>query len=777
MGRSSPRDAALVRRGVLSALPAAYLGFALARAEGGHAVGWLLVVGALAVGFLSAGAAPPEDATRRPVLLATSLVLASAAFRFPAAWVALVRDLAALTLAGLAARSLGRLPSEPGLAAEATHASAGAPLGRLALAGTAAAVAPWAGAVLYEANRMAHGQELGALGATTATVSGGLSLLAVAGVALACATMRRHELFAPPRALAAAGIALSAFACAAIASLATASRADTAFAVATVPLALGTGLVCRVRDVTRLARRSRRAVTLVVFGGPVVSLAAGLSLVRPDVEGALALAVAATALALGTFLDRLEEPLLPGRGALLDALRDAARASRDRDPRSAVARALLRLREAAGTSAVSPELWMTSPARVLTVDAAGYVHERAAELPGQVLDLAAAEPCATLRRDVLAALEVRRPDLRPATRWLELRDALAATVIAEGDVPDGLLVFVAGGRAEGLTVEEVTAMKETADAFVAICQAEGARARGLERERQLKERVDALEDAALRREHEATLVAGRHALASMRLARPATVGVYAAASRMAYEALEKRVAQGAPAVVTARAGIDPVPYLARAHLAGPRRDGPLVIVDGTSSREHALERWRDPAVSPLALADGGLLVLVDGAALPREVQVLVARALGERRPPWERATPLDLTFAFTAVKAPEVLTEEGRLAPELHARIEDAPPVELPSLADRAEDLRAIVADRLAREGLRVRGAPLGLDATAFAMLVEHAWDGEDAELASLVTRLAARAEGDVVRAADLLAVGFAPTAPADEAPSGRAALRPVRSS
>jgi DNA-binding NtrC family response regulator len=275
----------------------------------------------------------------------------------------------------------------------------------------------------------------------------------------------------------------------------------------------------------------------------------------------------------------------------------------------------------------------------------------------------------------------------------------------------------------------------------------------------LTDTIEALDDELAALRHAASLDASRNVLASARLARPATVGIYSATSRMAYDALERRLQNHAPAVVVARAGIDPVPFIARAHLVGARKEGPLVIVDGTSSREHDLERWRDERSSPLALADRGLLVLVDGAALPRDIQVLVARALSERRPPWERAMPLDVAIALTATSAPEALLEAGLLTPELHARFEDATPIELPGLRDRAEDLFSIVADRLAREGLRVRGKPLGIEASAFARLVEYPFEGEDAELASIVTRLVAHAKGDVIRVADVEAIGLPPRA------------------
>jgi len=153
-----------------------------------------------------------------------------------------------------------------------------------------------------------------------------------------------------------------------------------------------------------------------------------------------------------------------------------------------------------------------------------------------------------------------------------------------------------------------------------------------------------------------------------------------------------------------------------------------------------------------------VLVLVDGAALPRDIQVIVARALSERRPPWERAEPLDVGVALTSTARPDVLFEQGRLTPELFARFEEASPIELPGLHERAEDLFSIIADRLAREGLRVRGKPVGIDAAAFARFVDHPFEGEDAELAAIVTRLVAlvaRAEGDVVRAADVEALGL----------------------
>jgi DNA-binding NtrC family response regulator len=214
--------------------------------------------------------------------------------------------------------------------------------------------------------------------------------------------------------------------------------------------------------------------------------------------------------------------------------------------------------------------------------------------------------------------------------------------------------------------------------------------------------------------------------------------------------------------VVAPSGVDPVPYLARAHLAGARRDAPLVLVDATSAREHDGARWSDPQVSPLALADRGMLVLLDGAALPLEIQRLVASALAQKRAPWERPDPLDVQLALTGVESPDDLVQHGRLDATLAMRLGEArsSPVPLPRLRDRADDLRAILTDRLAREGLRVLGRPVGIEQAAFARLLGHPFPGEDAELAAVVQQLVARCARsgtDVVGAADVEALRLSP--------------------
>jgi hypothetical protein len=511
-------------------------------------------------------------------------------------------------------------------------------------------------------------------------------------------------------------------------------------------------------DAVAVGRVARRSLVLALVGGGVAVLGASVAAggFSDDAWFATLITAAAT-LAIGAAAEALERPVRPESGAWLDAFARAAEEAVRAEPQEAVQATLLALRAPEGAGAPSPELWTFAPIVVTTVDAAGYLRERDADLPETLLLVAAAEPEATLRSEVLDALEVRRPDIRPLVKWMNDRGAALAAVVACDGETEGILVLPRGRRAEPVTLEEVRAYKLVADRLATACRARGTQTRMLERAREAGVRAAAAEERAERLLHDRALDAHRDALAATRLARPASVGAYSETSRGLLESLELRTSMGAPLVIVAPSGADPVPYLARAHLAGARATAPFVLVDATSAREHDPARWADPRQSPLALADRGMLVLLDGAVLPLDIQRMVARACIERRAPWERPDPLDVQLALTTVASPGELLEQGRLDGALELRLGDAlsDPITLPRLRDRPEDLRAILTDRLAREGLRVRGKPVGIDHAGYARLVDYEFPGEDVELAAIAQRLVARCAGEVVRAADVDALGL----------------------
>jgi len=389
------------------------------------------------------------------------------------------------------------------------------------------------------------------------------------------------------------------------------------------------------------------------------------------------------------------------------------------------------------------------------VDAAGYVHRRVALPPESLAVLANAEPERTLRATVLRVLEVRRPELRTVSKWMTDEGALVATAIEYGGEVDGVLILPEVPRDIPFTLEEARALRRVTDRLAAACRVRATLARTLARAEDARRRSDRAEAVADRAQRDARLALERNALATRRLAAGSTSGAYAAASRLALEAIERRVAAGGSLAVVVPSGVDPLAYLARAHLLGARKDGALVAVDCTSAREHDASRWNDPRRSPLALADGGLLVLIDVGALPMDVQEIAANALARRRPPWDSPEPLDVQLATTGVFSPDELSVRGRLDAGLAALLGDATlePIRLPSLHERPEDLRNALTDHLAREGLRSLGRPVGIERAALARLVDYPFPGEEAELAGIVRRLVARCEGDIVRGADVDAV------------------------
>ena len=519
-------------------------------------------------------------------------------------------------------------------------------------------------------------------------------------------------------------------------------------------------MLCELGDAIVVWNGVRRAAAVAGLAVALASVYAFLLVDQPLHARELAAAVILGAIVCGAELGRIGRALRADASRRLLAVDAAKIALRGRDAEGALAGALHALRKAAPPSVTaSPELWTLDPVTILRVDAAGYARTEPGEIPPELLVVACAEPESTVRAEALAHVEVRRPDLRGLSRWMSDAKLASATLVSRGGDIEAVLFLPSWIGVSDMTLEEARAIRELADELAPLCHARAQLARSMAREAAARDAEGEATTRAERLEHHLERAAAHHALHAGRLARPAAVGIYAAQSRAAYDALERLAKAQAPAVVVARSGVDPVPFLARAHLAGARKNAPFVLVDCTAAREHDIDRWRDPVSSPLALADGGVLVLLDAAALPVDLQRLVGQALAERRAPWPRGDSLDIVLALTTVEAPRSLADAGRLDPLLSSRVGDAAiddPVRIPGIVDRPEDIRAIVTDRLAREGLRVRGAPMGIDDGGFALLVDHPFEAEDAELSAVVQRLVAHAiaEGrDVVRERDVRAV------------------------
>jgi hypothetical protein len=508
-----------------------------------------------------------------------------------------------------------------------------------------------------------------------------------------------------------------------------------------------------------LPRALRVSAVMATLGLPAVwGFAALVDGLAGDVLPYISIAFCAYFLAVGAFTQRLARRLLPLHGTWFLALKAATAKTTEVDVDDAIRAVLTTLRAPFQPTLRSPAVWVLEPPRIITIDAAGYLHPRERTMPPLLMERVLMQPFGTLTAELIEELEVRHSDYRALGAWFREFGVHAATAIAHKGQVEGLLLTPRLERAP-LSLEELMATEVLASRLAAAVLAHGHRARALLRESELAHRLERAADVAAQVEEHARTSVRRHQGVTQFLGGSDVALARSAKAQAARDALEKRLTIGAPTVLLCPAGLDPVPHLARAWLvAGQSR--PFMPVECTHSAFADPALWADPATSPLALCEGGVLALVDVHALPHVVQDLVARVHAEKRPPWPSADPFDFQIVVTLRRhrdhndKPSAPSVSSGLAARLESAIEEG--VVWPRLTERSEDLFTLLVDKLAREGLRTRGAPMGIHPTAFAELVEYPFEGDEAELDAIVVRLCARASGEVVLAEDVRALGIA---------------------
>jgi transcriptional regulator with AAA-type ATPase domain len=505
---------------------------------------------------------------------------------------------------------------------------------------------------------------------------------------------------------------------------------------------------------TTVSSALRGIVAIMMLGAPT-TLAAGLiARGAPEHRGAIVLAACSVSILVGLIARAVARPLGPEQSRWLDAIEAASRGALQPEPDAAIRAALEALSRAAPRPGTKPELWRADPPEVLSVDIAGYLHVGKGEAPERVYELGMAEPERTLRAEVLESLEVRRPEVRPLIAWFENRHAFSATLILDEDGPSGFILMPRGNRSAPMTLEEARAVRLLADRISALFAVSSALARSRHRELAAEQRADTMDGERQRLEQIIAVESGRNRARAEPLAERVVSTCYGPAARFALSEVERLGKLGHPIALQVAPGTDATGWAAVAHLHSPRASGPFVVVHGADPAERDLKRWEDPERSPLRLADGGTLLVADVAALPAEVGEHLARSLS-------RAAQIPIQSSVAAgglivsVNAPlEELAQSERLPRSLLRVLSDGA-VSVPGLADRPEDLHALLVAGVARAGLLVRGEPLGIDPVALRVLLEHTWPGNEAELEAVLLRAAQIAGGPRIDASDLDAIGF----------------------
>ncbi len=212
-------------------------------------------------------------------------------------------------------------------------------------------------------------------------------------------------------------------------------------------------------------------------------------------------------------------------------------------------------------------------------------------------------------------------------------------------------------------------------------------------------------------------------------------------------------ASDAPVVVTGERGTGKELVARTIHSLGARRDGPLVLWEGTmlaevmrASIEHELASGRPLRDAWFRPAYEGTLVIEDVEKLPPDAQAQLLRVLDE---PAARARR-DAAWQPRGVRVVTVTREDlgarvsaGQFLSSLYCRLNGAD-LHVPALKDRREDLCPLVAQLLLE--LSPPGAtPSGLSPDAWTALETHEFEGNVRELRWALEQALSVADGGVI--------------------------------
>lgn len=211
---------------------------------------------------------------------------------------------------------------------------------------------------------------------------------------------------------------------------------------------------------------------------------------------------------------------------------------------------------------------------------------------------------------------------------------------------------------------------------------------------------------------------------------------------------ERAAATDAPILILGASGTGRSALARALHLASPRAAGPLVEIDPgavpSTLFESELFGYRAGAFTGaekgsegrVARAEGGTLVLDHVEELPLSSQPKLLRLVAERRYSPLGGPEVEADVRFVAI-GPEDLprrVERGAFRPDLFYRLEVVA-FRLPPLAERRDDLPAILDHLLADLGERFGRPALELTLEARAWMLDYSWPGNLRQLRNLLER------------------------------------------
>ena len=185
------------------------------------------------------------------------------------------------------------------------------------------------------------------------------------------------------------------------------------------------------------------------------------------------------------------------------------------------------------------------------------------------------------------------------------------------------------------------------------------------------------------------------------------------------------------------------------HAASDRRDRPMLAVNCASLSENLLEselfgheRGAFPGADKLRrgrfeLADGGTLLLDEISEIAPALQAKLLRVLQENsieRVGSSASQSVDVRVIATTNRDLEKSVEDGTFRKDLYYRL-NVVPIDLPSLRQRAEDVRDLAEHFLDVIARRENRMPRYIEPAAVDALRRYAWPGNVRELQNIIER------------------------------------------
>ena len=542
------------------------------------------------------------------------------------------------------------------------------------------------------------------------------------------------------------------------------------------------GHVCLIDTRLRLSlsRATRDGIAAFATIVIVASFAGSFSAGIPSEALPRGLWVAATllfALALYHVLrPGVRRALAPEGGQLLEALSATQpELGRTHTLEGLVAMTLAATRAASGVTWAKPLMYGFDPGFEAFIDAAGAPHLSNRQPHPMLLARLRERPGDLVLRTDLELQIVRQPSIRPLLEALLEQDVLCVVPLVVETELEGALLLPRGERRTPLSTEEQAALWEFARHLAGLLAVFSSKARAEQRANaanlgsgRAQAEIEVLTDVVrgLQADLE-VLQVGRSLQAEA-----ATLVAYSAPQRQLLAQLKLLAKQAQHVLCVAETGVAIEPLARFVHAQAEHGSAPFVMLDCAAVRaEHAEAAVfgglgpLGPEVGALRVAAAGTLLLLDVAALPRDVQHKLADALSAKQAKLQgsdEAYAVQTRLIASAREDVFSLASQGRFANELADQL--APGTcRIPPLRECGEDVTSLALLAINR-ACRLRGrGPLGIETEALAELRRYPFPGNHLELERIIDSAVTRASGIRISAADL-ALGHGPSKSSDDA-------------